>query len=207
MRWTGKPQTQTIPIIRTRKPTGSVRRPARYYIPAAWYPIVEILEMQGVEVGKLNSATAVEVERYRLPDAKLDADNSPFEGRTRYTPGEPVAETATVGLPRGSFVVSTDQPLGTLAVVLLEPESQDSMFQWGYLSSILQRTEYFEAYAMEPLAKQMLAEDPELAKQFEAALADEEFAGDGRKRLQWFYERSPYYDAEYRVYPVYRSLD
>jgi len=98
--------------------------------------------------------------------------------------------------------------LGTLAVVLLEPQAPDSLFQWGYFSEILQRTEYFEAYVMEPMAQAMLNQDPALRADFEAKLeADTEFAGDANARLRWFYEKTPYYDAEYRVYPVYRSLD
>jgi hypothetical protein len=207
VRWTGKPVEQVIPIIRANAPLTTVRRPANYYIPAAWYPLVEILERHGVRVERLAEARRVNVERYRLPDATLDAATSPFEGRTRYLPGTPVAEDTTVDLPTSSFVITTGQPLGTLAVALLEPEAPDSLFQWGYLSSILQRTEYFEPYVMEPLAAAMLDADPELAKAFEAALTDETFAADADKRLEWFYERSPFYDAEYRVYPVYRSRD
>jgi hypothetical protein len=206
VRWTGRPIEQVIPNVEANQPTVTVRRPANYYIPAAWYPIVEILERHGIEVERLDATRTVEVERYRLPDATLDADNSPFEGRALFTSGAPVVEPASVELAAGSFIVSTDQPLGTLAVVLLEPEAPDSLFLWGYFGSILQRTEYFEAYVMEPIAQAMLEADPELAKEFEAALAaDEAFAADGRKRLDWFYEQSPYYDAEYRVYPIYRS--
>jgi len=105
-------------------------------------------------------------------------------------------------------VVSTDQALGTLAVVLLEPQAADSLFQWGYFSEILQRTEDFEPYVMEPMARAMFEADPALRTEFAAKLeADTDFAGDATARLRWFYERTPYYDEEYRVYPVYRSLD
>ena len=208
VRWTGEKIEQEIPLFAMSKAVATVRRPARYYIPAAWSPIVATLERQGIPVRRLNETQTVEVERYRLPDASLDADNSPFEGRTLYKPGEPVAERAKVELRAGSYVVSTDQPLGTLAVVLLEPQAPDSLFQWGYFSEVLQRTEYFEAYVMEPLAQSMLDADPDLRAEFEAKLeADAEFAADARARLQWFYEKTPFYDEEFQVYPVYRSLD
>jgi len=208
VRWTGKPIDEEIPVFAMNKATTTVRRPARYYVPAAWSPTVAKLERQGIRVQRLAKTQTVKVERYRLPAASLDADNSPFEGRTLYKPGEPVAERVTVELRAGSYAVSTDQPLGTLAVVLLEPQAPDSLFQWGYFSEILQRTEYFEPYVMEPLAQSMLDADPVLRAEFEARLeADAEFAGDARARLQWFYEKTPFYDEEYRVYPVYRSLD
>ncbi len=208
VRWTGEKEAVEIPWFKMNLPSAKVRRPATYYIPAAWSPVVETLERQGVRVRRLEKARTVDVERYRLPEAALDAENSPFEGRTLFKPGDPVVEKVTVELPAGSSIVSTDQPLGTLAVVLLEPQAPDSLFQWGYFSEILQRTEYFEAYVMEPLAQSMLDDDPELRAAFEAKLeADEEFAADARARLQWFYEKTPFYDEEYRVYPVYRSLD
>jgi hypothetical protein len=208
VRWTGETTESEIPVFAMSKPSTTVRRPALYYVPAAWTPIIEILELQGIGIERLGKTTTVEVERYRLPDAALDADTSPFEGRTRYKSGEPVVDQTTVELRAGSYVVSTDQTLGTLAIVLLEPEAPDSLFQWGYFSEILQRTEYFEAYVMEPMAQAMLDADPALRTGFEARLeADADFAGDARARLQWFYEKTPYYDEEYRVYPVFRSLD
>lgn len=208
LRWTGEKTDLEIPFFEMSQATTSVRRPARYYVPAAWSPIVETLERQGIRVERLGETSTIEVERYRLPDATLDADASPFEGRTLYKPGVPVVEHVNVELRAGSFVVSTDQALGMLAVVLLEPQAPDSLFQWGYFSEILQRTEYFEDYVMEPMAQAMLDADPALRADFAAKLeADTVFADDAQARLRWFYEKTPFYDEEYRVYPVYRSLD
>ena len=68
------------------------------------------------------------------------------------------------------------------------------------------RTEYFEEYVMEPLAERMLAEDPDLRREFEAALAaDEELASDPRRRLDWLYRRTPYFDERWNLYPVGRE--
>ena len=38
-------------------------------------------------------------------------------------------------------------------------------------------------------------------------LADKDFAGDPRARLQWFYQKTPFFDERYRLYPIARSLD
>jgi len=93
-------------------------------------------------------------------------------------------------------------------VLMLEPESPDSLFQWGYLAEILQRTEYVEGYVMEPTARAMLAADPALAAAFEhKLLADPTFAADPQARLQFFYEKTPFFDDRYRLYPIARSLD
>jgi hypothetical protein len=99
--------------------------------------------------------------------------------------------------------VDTDQPLGDLAVVMLEPQSRDSLLAWGFFNEILQRTEYIEGYVVAPMAEKMLADDPKLKAEFEAKLkADERFAKDQAARLQWFYERSQFYDEHYLLYPI-----
>lgn len=206
-RWTGEPQIEEIPLYVMDQAKLSVKRPHYYYIPAAWAPIVNRLRDQGILVDTLDQPVNVTVERYRLPDAALDAANTPFEGRARFNAGTPQVETLSMSFQPGDYRVDTGQSLGTLAVLLLEPQSPDSYFQWGYLSEILQLTEYFESYAMEPLAARLLEQSPELRARFEEKLAqDAEFAGDARARLHWFYEQSPYYDASYRVYPVYRQM-
>jgi hypothetical protein len=92
-------------------------------------------------------------------------------------------------------------------MLLLEPASADSFFQWGFFHEVMSRTEYVESYVMEPLAERMLAEDPALRAEYEAVLeADEELRGDSRARLQWLYQRSPYWDDRYLLYPVGREI-
>jgi hypothetical protein len=101
--------------------------------------------------------------------------------------------------------VPTDQPLGDLAIALLEPHAPDAFFRWGFFLTVLQPTEYAEAYIMVPTAEKMLAEDPALKAAFEKRLAeDAQFAASPRARLRWFYERTPYADERVRLYPVAR---
>jgi hypothetical protein len=105
-------------------------------------------------------------------------------------------------MPAGSIRVPTDQPFGDLAMILLEPQSEDSLFAWGFFNEVLQRVEYIEGYAMAPLADSMLQNDP-LRAAFEAKLAsDPAFAADPDARLAWFYARTPYADDRYQLYPV-----
>jgi hypothetical protein len=110
-------------------------------------------------------------------------------------------------MPPGSVRVPSDQPLGLLAAAMLEAESPDSFLAWNFFPGILQRTEYMEGYVVEPMAAAMLARDPQLRADFEKRLAeDKAFAASPIARLQWFYERSPYYDARYLLYPVGREI-
>jgi hypothetical protein len=54
----------------------------------------------------------------------------------------------------------------------------------------------------------MLANDAKLKAAFEAKIAAEpEFAKNATARLQWFYERTPYYDSRYLLYPIGREVE
>jgi hypothetical protein len=73
------------------------------------------------------------------------------------------------------------------------------------MNSIFERKEHVENYVMEKLAEEMLIENAELRKEFEAKLnEDEEFRKNPKERLDFFYKRSPYYDKNYQTYPVMR---
>jgi hypothetical protein len=61
---------------------------------------------------------------------------------------------------------------------------------------------------MEPMAEKMLAEDPALALEFENKLeSDDQFRNDSKKRLLWFYRRTPFYDDRAGLYPIAREMD
>ena len=64
--------------------------------------------------------TVLPVSMYRLVDSQ--PDSTPYEGSHRTTTGVKIEEHEWA-FPAGSVRVSTDQPLGDLAVVMLEPES------------------------------------------------------------------------------------
>ena len=208
VRWSGEPElVADVPVLGNAVRANFVDRPTAYWIPAAWGHLVEILDVHGIAYERADREIGRTVEWTRFPDATMDAQ--PFEGQARVTPGEPVEIVREDFTFRpGAVRVPTDQELGTLAMILLEPRSPDGLFQWGFMLEVLQRTEYFETYAMEPLAREMLEADPALAAAFEQRLReDEEFADDPRARLEFFYERSPWYDREWKLVPVAREVD
>jgi hypothetical protein len=195
-----------VPYLRLDRAAATVRRPAAYWIPAAWSDVIGRLEAHGVKLQRSETAREVRVAMDRIESFELE--QAPFEGRMRVGQLETETEERTRLFPAGSARVATDQPLGDLAVLLLEPRSEDSFLRWGFFHSILQRTEYFEDYALVSLGEHVLAADPELKSEFEAKLAeDEAFAADPGARLDWFYRRSPWYDDHYLLYPVGRELE
>lgn len=199
-RWLGRPAPETRMPQYGQEHTIELRRPRAYWVPATKPDVINVLRLHGVQFETIAEARTVDVEMLRLPQAQAGA---PFEGRTRVTAGEPQSVRREEWMPPGSIRVPTDQPLGDLVMILLEPQSEDSLFAWGFFNEILSRVEYLEAYALAPMADQMLANDPALRAAFEARLAaDPAFAADPDARLAWFYERSPYYDQRYQLYPV-----
>ena len=165
---------------------------------------IERLKIHGVEMETLAAPRTVNLSMLRLVEPKL---------ATRANEGHVQASVKTVEVerrdwtfPTGSVRVPTDQPLGDVVVLLLEPQSSESFFAWGLFPEVLSRVEYIEAYAIAPLAEKMMAADPALKAEFEAKLAAEPaFAADPQARLAWFYERTPFYDDRYLLYPVGRE--
>ena len=209
VRWTGKPLSQSIPQVFIETPTVIIERPSAYIIPAVWSDISERIAMHGITVEQLTAPLTTTADFYRLPDAKIAEPSAwtpnPFEGHIRIDPGQPVKQSLEVTFPVGSYYISTDQPLSDLIVLMLEPQSADSFLQWGFFLEIFTRTEYAEAYVLEPLAQKMLAADANLRTRFEQKLAkDEAFSASQYQRLMWFYEQTPFYDQSYQLYPVAR---
>ncbi|MFT3727747.1 MAG: M14 family metallopeptidase [Terricaulis sp.] len=200
-RWLGRAAAATQAPQYGVESTIALQRPRVYWVPATKPDVIETLRRQGIQFETITEARTVAVDMLRLPDAHADA--TPAEGRTRVTSGAPTHLQRQEWLPAGSIRVPTDQPLGDLAVVMLEPQSEDSLFAWGFFNEILQRVEYIEGYALAPWADDQLAHNPQLRAEFEAKLAsDPAFAADPDARLGWFYARSPYMDDRYLLYPV-----
>src|SRR5581483_5232921 len=105
-----------------------VSRPAAYWIPGQWREVIERLRMHGIQMDRILEARDVEVEMYRLHDAKLAGEA--FEGHVPVT-AKTTVERRKEHYPPGSVRIPVDQPLGELAVELLEPASGDSFFQWA----------------------------------------------------------------------------
>jgi hypothetical protein len=209
VRWTGEPVDQELQKFNVDRPETVVDIPQAYIIPAEWTDVAERIALHGIEVQRLPGAQTMQAEIYRLHGAGIAQSSlwtpSIFEGHIRIDPGIPEKQLVETTFPEGSYRIDTDQPLGELVVLMLEPGAPDSFLQWGFFLEIFNRTEYAEAYVLEPLAQAMLEADPDLKRRFEQKLdTDEELATNSYRRLMWFYEQTPFYDQQYLLYPVAR---
>ncbi|KAG7364496.1 peptidase M14 carboxypeptidase family protein [Nitzschia inconspicua] len=162
--------------------------------------VIEVLAIHGIKMERLTDVTPIDVTNYRMESASM---NRLREGRPEISPGDVVPENCTRTYGMNDLVVKTDQPLGTLAVALLEPSGESSLFLWGFFSSTLTSHEYPENYIMIPLAEKMLNESAELKEEWESyKLENPSYLNDTDSVLEWFFRRTALYDTEAFVYPI-----
>lgn len=200
----GKPVTTEIPNWNRLVPDISVAPPSAYVIPAQWTNVIARLRDHGIAYKRLDCAVTVDAEGYQLSDPKWATQ--PFEGHLmlRSFTANPVTRHET--LPAGSVIVPLDQPAANVAIELLEPDAPDSLLHWGMLDAIFEIKEYGEPRVVEKLARDMLAKDPVLKAEFERKLKDDAtFAASPQARLNFFFQRSPWYSVQRAgAYPVLR---
>jgi hypothetical protein len=199
-----KPLNITIPRFDEGRVVTSVAPPLYYIVPPEWKDVINVLKMHGIKFETIKKPLTIEVESYRLMQPKWATAS--FENRVTLTCKQtPVKETRTY--PTGSVIVPMAQESANVAIHLLEPNGPDSFVYWGFFDSIFEQKEYGEGYIVEKVAREMLAKDPNLQKEFDEKLKDPAFAKNPRARLQFFYERSPYYlNQKVGVYPVGRII-
>jgi hypothetical protein len=218
--YTRTPVDMSIPRQTGLRVSRAVVPPLAYIVPAQWTQVIDVLAAHGLKIMRTSADWTGEVETYRCEAVRWL--ERPFEGRqVLFLPGEgqprpgeqraaePRSGCAAVrerlSFPVGSAVVPLDQRAAKVAIHFLEPEGPDSAIAWGFFNAIFEQKEYAEAYVIEKYARDRLAADPELEAEFERLLAaDRGFATSPEARLNFFYRRSPWWDARLGLYPVGR---
>ncbi len=197
-----KPIEMSVPYYADARAAVAVSTPLYYIVPPQWSNVIEVLAAHGLKLQRLSQPLTLEVESYRFRDVKFASAS--FEGHVMATyKSEPVRERRTFAA--GSVVVPLAQTGARVAMGLLEPDAPDSLVAWGFFHAIFEQKEYGEDYVLEKLAREMLAKDEKLRREFEERVAtDAKFASSTSERLKFFYERSPYWDKQMNLYPVAR---
>jgi murein tripeptide amidase MpaA len=199
-RFDGGPQVLKMKMQDVLAPSVIAQLPEAYLVPPAWGEAIERLRVHGVVSWRLDEPVTLEVRSWRLTDPKWQEKS--YEGRHPVTFGaEPLVETRT--FPAGTVVVDLSQRTARVAAHLLEPLAPDALAQWGFFDAAFERVEYVEAYVIEAMIPQLLADHPEWAAELEATkAASPEFAADPWAIRMWFYARTPWWDGRAGIYPV-----
>jgi hypothetical protein len=203
--YTSKKNEKVVPYFNHSKITDSVYLAKEYIIPIELANLVDIIKLHGIIVDKITEERDVIVEKYKFNDVKFS--KWPYEGR--FIPSfhyDIIVDTVKVN--KGDFRIKTNQRALGMIAHLLEPKANDSFIKWGFMNIIFERKEYFEPYSMEPIAEKMYNESEELRDEFNDCLeSDSTFAKSAWQRLNFFYERSPYYDEKHNIYPILRVMN
>jgi hypothetical protein len=189
----------------SREPDIRIKIPKAYIIPVQWKEIIDKLELHNVQFETLLKDTLIDVGTYAFENVKWAS--RPFEGRIRLEYNvNPIQKE--MKFPKGSKIVYLNQRAAQLAFHLLEPEAPDALVRWGFLNSIFEQKEYAESYVMEKMAREMLEKDHKLKEKFEDKFqSDEAFANNSWAILNWFYQKTPYWDDQIGVYPIGRIME
>ncbi|HYV96603.1 MAG TPA: M14 family metallopeptidase [Gemmatimonadaceae bacterium] len=130
---TGRFKSPVMSVYDRFDPTLTIQAPMAYLIPAIGADsAVALLRLHGVVVERLRAGWTGDGESFTVDTISKGS----FSG----SPTTRVAghwSKATVDAPAGAYVVRTSQPLGVLAVYLLEPESDDGLSFWHHFDALL----------------------------------------------------------------------
>ena len=184
--------------------TVEAQMPLGYLIPAAWTAVADLLRFHGVEMERTARPLDQEFETYRFGNTRFQGASN--EGHVMLD-FEAKLVKERIMIPAGSWWVPLKQRRARLIMAMLEPQAPDSLARWGLLNPVFEgggRGGVGE-YLSEPIARRMMADNPELRKQFESKLAaDPQFAADPRARLQWWFQQSKYDPGDTGRYPIVR---
>lgn len=127
LRRTGRFRPQAMPVHDRFEPVLERTAPAAYLLPPDLGPVVDLLREHGVAVEETVATPRAVVEAFTI-DSVVPAARA-FQGHHE-TRLEGTWAVSTRDLPGGWHLVRVDQPLGRVAVYLLEPESDDGIVTW-----------------------------------------------------------------------------
>jgi dipeptidyl aminopeptidase/acylaminoacyl peptidase len=183
-------------------PDVSVAVPKAYLLSAEFSSCCENLQRHGIEVEQLREDIELEVEASRI--GKVTHAEREFQGH-KLASLEVEREPRQRQFSAGTLVVRTAQPLGRLAALLLEPESEDGLAAWNFLDDHLQAGGEYPVYrvpssqtllttAVRPLAEdratgrrvtfEMLSGDSDARVDFEPPSTRVTWLPDGKHYLQ-----------------------
>jgi hypothetical protein len=203
--YSSTPWDTTIALRRSLRAERTARRPAGYVVPQEWTAAIDRLALHGVATRRLARAWRATVESVRV--LAWTVPNRSSEGHRPLEVGEIRVERRLRTFRPGDVWVPLDQRGALVAMHLLEAQAPDGLLRWNYFDTVLEPKEYAESYVIEPIARRMMADDPQLAREFQERLkSDSAFAANPQARVDFFYRRSLYADPELNLHPIDRAL-
>lgn len=200
-----KPFKKDVSFHKEYKSAKEIIIPTAYVIPKGFWPVIDLLKSNGIQMEEIQKDTLIEVESYKIADYKTT--NSAYEGHYSHSNTTTKSQIMKVAFAKGDYIIKTSQKGIKYLLETLEPEAIDSFFNWNFFDTILQQKEGYSEYVFEDTASQILKENPKLKVELEQKKqTDINFAKSPRAQLDWVYKHSVYYENAHLQYPVYRIL-
>ena len=198
-----KPYEKTVKYYNTYSAVDSVKKPFAYVIPQAWHKVIARLKANGCLLRQAVHDTSFTMEYYRIEDVKMA--KGPYEGHFLHSNIQVSSHKEKIQVRRGDYFVLLPN---RFAVETLEPTAHDPFLAWNFFDPILQQKEWYSAYVFDDVAADLLKNDKDLRKEFDAKRAsDPDFAKNYQAQLYFIYRRSPHYEKAHMRYPVYRLME
>ena len=181
-----KPITKKKGLFDTHKVKEEANLPDAYIIASECRDVIALLDLHHITYTRLTKDSTMKVETYRFTEVEFARRQ--YESRVTAAP-KYTTQTEYVQYPSGSVIVDMNQLRARVAAHLLEPNAPSSLVYWGYFNTYCQPTSefYVKLGYMEEKGREMLKENPELRKTFEAKKAsDASFANNPQAILQFF---------------------
>jgi len=206
IQYSDTPFNYRLPYFDKQKVIESCSLPIAYVIPAEWIDLIRLLDIHGINYYKLKDSITINISTYHFSNPKWQAD--PYEGQHPLLSFmKEQLQIQQFYLP-GTIVVPLSQRTAKVIAHLLEPSAPDSYLSWGGFDAIFEQKEYSESYVMERIARDMLQKNPNLKKEYESKMHDDqEFAKNSTLILNWFYSKSNYWDQSLNIFPVGKIYD
>lgn len=136
---TDQPREYEVDLVDRFEAALEVPLPAAYLIPASQRDVVHNLQWHGVAVLELREDIELNVEVDRV--VSLRQSERSFQNRSA-SMLEIERRSGMMGVPAGTLVVRTDQPLGRLAAYLLESQGEDGLALWGLVTGLSEGEDY-----------------------------------------------------------------
>ena len=198
-----KPYLEPVDYYNEYRPKKEVTIPKAYILKNGWSKILERLDNNQIQYKKFDNDTIILAEYMRIK--KYKTRKNAYEGHYLHYDTEVTKDTVEQQFFKGDIYIPTQQKGIRYIIETLEPEATDSFFNWNFFDTILQQKEGYSAYVFEDIAEQFLKDNPEIQKEFEEKLKnDQNFTKSPRTQLNFIFKKSPYYEKAHNLLPIYK---
>ncbi len=199
---TKSPLTLSVPYYEYFTSTQSINKPKYYIIPSCYNEVIDNLKRNGVLMKQLMNDTSINCSISKIKSYK--SLNNPYENHYLHYNVELENQKELSKFLKGDFLISTNQDAVLYIMETLEPEAEDSYFNWNFFDGVLMRKEYFSDYVFAPEAEKLLQTDIKLNQQFQEYLNADSIPKSMSDKLDFIYKKSKNAESSYSVYPVGR---